>query len=266
MTIVDDAQRALHARMAIACAAAAPAFPPGSLEAWTGGDLLAVRAAVPALGFLTTLTVPGDVSVAALDAALDDARWGGSSPRIVAAHEPGPNVLDRLAAGGYEPVGPRPLVTRDLRSVPMPAPALDPTGGLVVEPVPDEHLDAAIEVLLRGYEVGPEVARLIEAEHRDPRVRLLAVHGDGRPIAVAAISIHGQVAVLGGAATLPEARGRGAQAILLRARLTVAIEAGCTLATATAAAGSTSLRNLARAGFDIHGRPAFGISEADRSK
>jgi GNAT superfamily N-acetyltransferase len=83
---------------------------------------------------------------------------------------------------------------------------------------------------------------------------------------VAAISIHGQVAVLGGAATLPEARGRGAQALLLRTRLAIAIEVGCTLATATAAAGSTSLRNLARAGFVIHERPAFGISEADRSK
>jgi predicted GNAT family acetyltransferase len=88
-----------------------------------------------------------------------------------------------------------------------------------VELVRDHQIDVAIEVLLGGYEVGAEVARLIGAEHRDPRVQLLAVHGNGRLIAVAAISIHGQVAVLGGAATLPEARGRGAQAMLLRARL-----------------------------------------------
>lgn len=258
-TAVEIAQRALHERMAIACAAAAPAFPPGSLEAWMVGDLLAVRASVPALGFLTSLTMPGDVSIAALDAALDDARWGVSSPRIVAAHQPGPDVRDRLAARGYQPVGHRPLVTRDLRSGPTPARAPDPTCGLVVEPVRDDQLDGAIEVLLAGYEVGAEVARLIEAEHRDPRVQLLAVYGNGRPIAVAAISIHGKVAVLGGAATLPEARGRGAQGMLLRARLTMANEAGCTLATATAAAGSTSLRNLARAGFEIHQRPAFTI-------
>jgi GNAT superfamily N-acetyltransferase len=119
--------------------------------------------------------------------------------------------------------------------------------------------EEANEVLLGGYEVGAEVARLIEAEHRDPRVQLLAVREAERPGAVAAISIHGQVAVLGGAATLPEARGRGVQAMLLRARLTVAIEAGCKLATATAAAESTSLRNLARTSFDVHDRPAFSI-------
>lgn len=62
-------------------------------------------------------------------------------------------------------------------------------------------------------------------------------------------SADGPIAVLGGASTLPAARGKGVQAVLLRQRLADASRAGCWLAAATAAPASASLRNLERAGL-----------------
>jgi GNAT superfamily N-acetyltransferase len=66
--------------------------------------------------------------------------------------------------------------------------------------------------------------------------------------------------VLGGAATLPAARGAGAQTALLAHRLSLAGHLGAPLATATAAPGSPSIRNLAGAGFTIVERTAWRLS------
>ncbi|WP_253829825.1 GNAT family N-acetyltransferase [Prauserella aidingensis] len=73
------------------------------------------------------------------------------------------------------------------------------------------------------------------------------------------MTAHDDVAVLGGAATLPAYRGRGAQHRLLRHRLRVAAESGCNLAVATAQPSSTSMRNLRISGFRIHHRPAWKL-------
>ena len=81
-------------------------------------------------------------------------------------------------------------------------------------------------------------------------VGFLAEH-DGVPVAAAALAIHGGVALLAGASTRPEWRGRGAQGALLRARLRHAAVAGCDLAMVCAAPGGASQRNAERAGFRI---------------
>jgi GNAT superfamily N-acetyltransferase len=74
---------------------------------------------------------------------------------------------------------------------------------------------------------------------------------DGTPVAAAALAIHDAVALLAGASTRPEWRGRGAQAALLRARLRHAAESGCDLAMMGALPGSASQRNAERQGFRI---------------
>jgi GNAT superfamily N-acetyltransferase len=74
---------------------------------------------------------------------------------------------------------------------------------------------------------------------------------DGRPIATGALVIHGGVALLAGASTIPSARGQGAQRALLEARLRYAAQQGCDLAMICAAPGSTSQRNAERQGFRI---------------
>ena len=74
---------------------------------------------------------------------------------------------------------------------------------------------------------------------------------NGAPIGAAAAALHGGVAVLAGASTAPEFRGRGAQAALLGARLAYAASAGCDLAMMGASPGSASQRNGERQGFGI---------------
>ena len=81
--------------------------------------------------------------------------------------------------------------------------------------------------------------------------RLFLAEQDGRPIASAALCLCGRVALLAGAATIPEGRGRGAQNSLLAARLAYAVEQGCDLAMMGASPGSGSQRNAERHGFRI---------------
>jgi GNAT superfamily N-acetyltransferase len=74
---------------------------------------------------------------------------------------------------------------------------------------------------------------------------------DGRPIATGMLLIEGEVALLAGASTIPEARRQGAQIALLDARLRFAAERGATLASMTTAPGSQSQRNGQKNGFQI---------------
>ena len=74
---------------------------------------------------------------------------------------------------------------------------------------------------------------------------------DGEPVAAAGFSIYEDVCILAGAATVPEARNRGAQNALLAARLRYAQEQGCTLAMMCALPGSQSQKNAQKNGFNI---------------
>lgn len=73
----------------------------------------------------------------------------------------------------------------------------------------------------------------------------------GQPIAAGALTIHDGVALLAGASTVPEWRGRGAQRVLLASRLQYALRAGCDLAMVCAEPRSVSQRNSQRQGFRI---------------
>jgi GNAT superfamily N-acetyltransferase len=74
---------------------------------------------------------------------------------------------------------------------------------------------------------------------------------NGEPGAAASLSIHAGVALLNGAATLPQMRRRGLQAALLNERLRYAFDRGCNLAMMVAGAGTDSQRNAERKGFGV---------------
>lgn len=74
---------------------------------------------------------------------------------------------------------------------------------------------------------------------------------DGQPGAAGVLCIHEGVALLGGAATVPELRRQGLQAALLDHRLHCARERGCDVAMIVAEPGSNSQRNAQRTGFQI---------------
>jgi GNAT superfamily N-acetyltransferase len=84
---------------------------------------------------------------------------------------------------------------------------------------------------------------------------------EGRPVAGAAMGFTDRVAMLYGDATLPEARGQGAQAALIRARLLLALEKECDLAIACTLPGSVSQRNYERFGFRVAYTKALMIKE-----
>ena len=74
---------------------------------------------------------------------------------------------------------------------------------------------------------------------------------DGKPIATGALTIQGDVALLAGASTIPDARRQGAQLALLEDRLRYGAQQGCTVAMMVALPGSGSQRNAERHGFRI---------------
>lgn len=73
----------------------------------------------------------------------------------------------------------------------------------------------------------------------------------GNAIATGALMIAGDVALLAGASTVPEARRQGAQLALLEERLRYAATQGCTVAMMVALPGSGSQRNAERHGFRL---------------
>ena len=78
----------------------------------------------------------------------------------------------------------------------------------------------------------------------------LAFAGDA-PIGTASFSIRDSIAVLRGAAVLPDWRGQGVQRALIARRLRDAMAAGAAWVVAEAEAGSASQRNLRRAGLEV---------------
>ena len=88
-----------------------------------------------------------------------------------------------------------------------------------------------------------------------PNWRQYAVWEGERIVAVGSVHMHGGCADMFGGATLPEARGRGAQSALLTARARAAQAEGCRwLVAETGAEGAgahnTSLHNMLRVGFE----------------
>lgn len=74
---------------------------------------------------------------------------------------------------------------------------------------------------------------------------------NGKPISAGMLFIFNDVALLGGASTIPEGRRMGGQSALLDARLRFAKEKGCKIAMMCALPGSQSQRNAEKNGFRI---------------
>ncbi|GAB3484483.1 GNAT family N-acetyltransferase [Amycolatopsis cihanbeyliensis] len=252
---VRSAEWALHRRAASACVAAREAAVAGDFHAWEQEGVLAVSVTDSSLDFLSTLSGIGRETVpVAIDLVRRSVR-NGVRPTVVVSTELGEEMETALRAGGLVRAGDRLLALRRLDTTPGSTSGADQ--GVVPVAGNGAALDAFLAILLAGYGVDGVVAAFIEAEHRLPIMRRFLVLERTVPIAAAAMTIHGEVAVLGGASTLREYRGRGAQSRLLRHRLRVAAEAGCGLAVATAGPESVSAANLRRAGFRLHRRSAW---------
>jgi GNAT superfamily N-acetyltransferase len=158
-------------------------------------------------------------------------------------------LLALLPDRGYRPVEFTSVMYQPIRNV---QPAASDLKVRVAEP--DEHKLWA-EVSIKGWgdlvdftDLMLELMTVCAGREDSPS---FLVELDGRPVAAGALSLHGGVALLAGAATIPEARKRGAQRALLEARLRYAQDAGCDIAMMCAEPGSGSQRNAERQGFRI---------------
>jgi GNAT superfamily N-acetyltransferase len=117
------------------------------------------------------------------------------------------------------------------------------------------ELDAWAETSAQGWGESPELAAFMHEfgtiTGRSRGVSCFVAELAGRMVATGALAMHGGVALLAGASTIPAFRGRGAQTALLEARLAYAAGHGCDLAMMGAAPGSTSQTNAERQGFRI---------------
>jgi len=162
-----------------------------------------------------------------------------------------PGTLAQLNDRGYRPCELTSVLFQPLDLGALAPPASTFTIRPVVRDEREQWANAAIE----GWSEFPEVREFMAsfgptAAGAADSYPFLVLDREA-PIATGSLSLHGNVALLAGASTVPGARGRGAQRALLAARLRFAAEQGCTLAMMCASPGSTSQRNAERNGFRI---------------
>ncbi|MFZ4720026.1 MAG: GNAT family N-acetyltransferase [Ilumatobacteraceae bacterium] len=158
------------------------------------------------------------------------------------------DVVAELRRRGYSVDWFRNVYAHGLRTLP-------PRARMDIDEVDDDTVDVWSDILGSQFEPG-SVERgnsdeFCTAVHRVPGTQNLIATIDGRAIGTGSLTPVGTVAWLGGASTLPEARGRGAQHALLVDRLHRARRMGCTLAAVTAVPDGVSARNLLRVGFQL---------------
>lgn len=170
-----------------------------------------------------------------------------------------PGTVEVLRSRHYEPIEHEMVFACRLRGV---ASDVEPDSGgvaswLRIEAVSAERVAVWQSVARRGWGHEREIARRASDAYAaaasvvDQPGLLLAVDTRSREaIGCASLNIVDGIATLGGMSTLPEARGRGVQAALIAHRVSFAEFAGSRLAVSMAAPGSSSARNLVRAGLD----------------
>jgi GNAT superfamily N-acetyltransferase len=172
-------------------------------------------------------------------------------------------LLQLLPGRGYRPIEQSSVMFQQLNESRVDTAKSDPALRVRITDVSESLLWAT--AASRGWGDTPEAAAFVlefgKITSRAKGMTCFIAEWNGEPAAAAALSMHGGVAILAGASTIPEFRGRGLQSALLRARLAYAAERGCDLAMMAALPGSGSQRNAERRGFRIaYTRTKWGIS------
>ena len=165
------------------------------------------------------------------------------------------SIMSLLSDRGYRPIELTSVMYQELSRVP-------PSGGshvnaeLKTRIVEDAEADLWAETAAAGWaDEQPEAVAFIqglgEISARTEGGYQFLAEFDGRPIATGGFQMYDDVCILAGASTIPDARRKGAQGALLRARLQFAIDQGCTLAMMCAMPGSQSQKNAQKNGFHI---------------
>lgn len=120
--------------------------------------------------------------------------------------------------------------------------------GITVRALEPAEIDAWCDVILTGWDASPELARALRDAERacvglHDHLRFGAELG-GRLVGTGSLHIRRGVALMGGAAVLPAARGRGIHHALIAARARHAAGHACTWLASSATAGTPAERHL----------------------
>lgn len=171
-----------------------------------------------------------------------------------------PAVTTLLTSRGYRLVGFENVLARRLH-----ADGVLPPSAVSVSPIQADESTVWREAVTTGF-LHPDVfdgpashesfdraalERTYDLFGAVPGVERLLARLDGAVAGGASLYIRDGLALMCGAATLPQFRRRGVQSALLHARLHHASRSGCDLAVVTTQPGSKSQENVQRLGFDL---------------
>jgi GNAT superfamily N-acetyltransferase len=128
--------------------------------------------------------------------------------------------------------------------------------GVEVEEIPQDRLDPFAEVWAQTVPTDDrartrQMLPVMAEAYAAPEWRRFIARVDGSPVAFGVLHIADRVGSLAGAATAREHRGRGAQSALIAHRIAAAARTGCKIVVSQPPIGSSSQRNLERAGLRL---------------
>ncbi|MGH7510991.1 MAG: GNAT family N-acetyltransferase [Acidimicrobiia bacterium] len=159
--------------------------------------------------------------------------------------------LAHLADRGLEVTGFRSALYGIPQSVP---PALPE--GVEVEEIGEDRLEFFAQVWAESVPTDDRARTrrllpLMAEAYAAPQWRRFVARVAGSPAAFGLLHVTDRIGSLAGAATAPHQRRRGAQSALIAHRLAAASEAGCEIVVSQPPIGSSSQRNLERAGLRL---------------
>ncbi len=161
------------------------------------------------------------------------------------------DLIARLHRRGYRPLEFDNVLVRSLNGIVEP-----PHAAIEVHRIGEDEVELWAQVASDGWcSDAPEYQDFIKPFARlsaqTANVHCFLACRGGEPVATGSLHLHGDVALLAGASTIPSARGQGAQLALMQARLHYAAKCGVELAMLVAQPGSGSQRNAQRHRFQV---------------
>ncbi len=198
------------------------------------------------------LGMKGAVSEAAMDNLERFFSDRGLIPDLMLCPLVDPSLLHLLAGRGYGISEFDNVYLRSLNRVPSPIQP-NPTVEITVA-LPDQA-DLWAETVALGFADGGPVSdssrRIFVTQFHIPKTICYLARVNDEIAGGAMLNLLGDIATLSTTSTLPAYRGMRVQTVLIEARLHAAAKAGFELATVMARPGSSSERNLVRAGFQL---------------
>jgi len=257
MIIADQTLARRHERAAMAIEAEyarchASLHPDQDIEVVAIADGAAVFAGVNSpMSQATGLGLDGPVAPMHVEALEEFYHRRGSAARVVVCPLADPSLFATLGESGFVLGEFEQVLVRDLGH---PREFL-PDSRILVSQVTEDDLDLYINTIGPNFTqdgiVTPEMREMMKAVFLMKNARVFLARFDGEAAGGGTLLIHEGVAMLAGAATLPDHRNQGIHAALFHARMVHALELGCDLAVMGSVPGSGSQRNAERKGFQV---------------